>query len=76
MFIHLYSHDTKIKLPTKNQLDYYFNIIETIILKIYQKTKNNKKTYDIEKLLYDDEYIKSFGELKNQLKQKLNLACV
>jgi hypothetical protein len=76
IFMHLYSHDTEIKLPTQNQLDYYFNIIETIILKMYKKTKNNKKTYDIEKLLYDDEYIKSFGKLKNELKQKLNLACV
>ena len=75
VFSHLYSHNLDNKLPTQNQLDYYFNIIEIIILKMYQSTKNkNKKKYSIDELLLDDKYIRSINNLKNQLKSNLGQA--
>lgn len=70
VFVHLYPDKSNIKFPTQNQLDYYFDIIEIIILKMYICTKNkiNKKKLCIEMLLEDNKYISLISKLKNKLK--------
>ena len=77
IFSNLYSNKINKynKLPTQNQLNYYFNIIEIIVLKMYwsNKIKTNKKKYKVETLLLDKQYIDSIDNLKNQLKLILNL---
>lgn len=77
IFEKLYIDDSgdkiQLQLPTQTQLNYYFNIIEIIILKMYycNKNKTNKKKKCIDSILLDPKYIKSITNLKNQLQSEL-----
>jgi hypothetical protein len=59
-------------LVNKYYLEYYFNIIEIIILKMYQIEKNsNNKINNIDLLLSDSNYLNNIFKLKKSLEKSL-----
>ena len=69
----IYEYKTNIILPSREEIDLYFNIIEIIIFKLFEsnKKKNNSYTSNIENIILDKNYTDTIAKIKNIKKNNI-----